>query len=44
MRRFPVKKFRKIIVFYNTKENTLYVERILHGSRDIPIIFASIFI
>ncbi len=43
MRRFPVKKFRKLIVFYNTKENALHVERILHGSRDIPVIFASMF-
>lgn len=43
MRQFPVKKFRKLIVFYNTKENALHVERILHGSRGIAVIFASMF-
>lgn len=41
MRRFPVKKFRKLLVFYNINEGDLQVERVLHGHRDIPVIFAS---
>jgi len=43
MRRFPVKKFRKLIIWYNVKNNALHVERVLHGSQDIPVIFASMF-
>ena len=41
MRRFPVKKIRKLIIWYNVKDDALHVERVLHGSRDIPVIFAS---
>ena len=40
MRRFPVKKFNKLIIFYSTKDNELHVERILHGHRNIPLIFS----
>jgi len=43
MRRFPLKKFRKLIIWYNVKGDALHIERVLHGSRDIPVIFASTF-
>jgi len=43
LRRFPVTKFRKLLVFYNTKEDALHVERVLHGSRDMPATFASMY-
>ncbi len=44
MRRFPVKKFNKLIIFYTTIGNELHIERILHGKRDIPVIFSGMFV
>ena len=41
MRRFPVKKFNKLIIFYNIVNKELHIERILHGRRDLPVIFSS---
>lgn len=40
MRRFPVKKFEKLIIFYSVIGNDLHIERILHGRRNIPVIFS----
>jgi toxin ParE1/3/4 len=44
MRRFPVKKFRKLIIFYRTENDELHIERILHGRRDLPVIFSDMLI
>jgi plasmid stabilization system protein ParE len=44
MRRFPVKKFKKLIAFYRVVNNELHVERILHGRRDLPVVFSDMFV
>ena len=44
MRRFPVKKFNKLIIFYKSVGNQLHIERILHGKRDVPVIFSGMFV
>ncbi len=44
MRRFPVKKFNKLMVFYRVVNNELHVERILHGRRDLPVVFSDMLV
>lgn len=44
MRRFPVKKFNKLIVFYRVVDNKLHIERILHGRRNLPVIFSDMLV
>ena len=39
IRKFSVVDFDKIIIFYQVVDKSLEVVRILHSSRDIPIIF-----
>lgn len=34
LRRFRIKRFKKYILFYLTTATTIYVVRVLHGSRD----------
>lgn len=41
MRRFPVDKFNKLLIFYRVKDKALHIERILYACRDIPVIFAT---
>ena len=41
LRLIPVSsKFRKHLVFYLPKENSIHIVRILHSSRDIELLFA----
>ena len=41
LRRFPVKGFRNYLVFYLPRAEGIEVIRVVHGSRDIGILFAS---
>ena len=41
MRRFPLSKFRKVMIFYKVDQDMLDIVRVIHGSRDIPVLFAS---
>ncbi len=43
VRRFPVSGFSKLIIFYKVDNKKLKVVRILHGSRDIPAVFMTMF-
>lgn len=40
LRKWQVKRFDKYLVFYQHSESILEVIRLIHGSRDIPSIFA----
>lgn len=42
MRKFPVEKFRNLLIFYTVKDEQLHIERVLHAHRDIPNIFSAI--
>ena len=44
MRRFPVKKFNKLIIFYRTINEELHIERILHGRRDLSVVFSGMMV
>ena len=41
IRRFPLTRFKKVMVFYRVENDILDVVRVLHGSRDIPAILVS---
>ena len=41
IRRFPLSRFRRAMIFYQVHDDILDVVRILHGSRDIPTILVS---
>ena len=41
MRRFPLSRFKKVMVFYRVDGDMLDIVRVIHGSRDIPAVFAS---
>ncbi len=43
VRRFPVSGFSRLIIFYKIESKKLKIIRILHGSRDIPAIFMTMF-
>jgi len=38
IRMWPVPKFSKYLIFYQVTEDSICVLRVLHGSRDIPVI------
>lgn len=38
IRQFPVKRFRKYMIFYQTTTAGIEILRVLHGSRDIELI------
>ena len=44
LRRFPLTRFKRVLVFYQVQDDILDVVRILHGSRDIPAILISMVI
>jgi toxin ParE1/3/4 len=39
LRMFPVKKFEKYLIFYESSDEELLVVRVLHGARDIAALF-----
>ena len=39
LRMFPVKKFEKYLIFYQSTEEELLIVRVLHGARDIAGLF-----
>ena len=41
MRRFPLSRFKKVMVFYRVDGGMLDIVRVIHGSRDIPAVFAA---
>ncbi len=42
VRRFPVKRFRKLFVFYKVENDALNVLRVISARRDLPTIFAAL--
>lgn len=40
LRMFPIKKFEKYLIFYQSTDEELLVVRVLHGARDIVALFA----
>jgi len=41
IRRFPLSRFKRVMVFYQIQDDILDVIRVIHGSRDLPAILAS---
>ena len=41
LRRFPVKGFAKYLLFYMPRAGGIEVVRVLHGARDIAIVFGT---
>jgi toxin ParE1/3/4 len=39
LRMFPIKKFEKYLIFYESSDDELLVVRVLHGARDIAALF-----
>ena len=39
VRRWPVPKFSRYLIFYQVTEDSIRVLRVLHGARDIPSLF-----
>jgi toxin ParE1/3/4 len=39
MRMFPVPKFHKYLIFYRLIQEGIEVVRVVHGARDLPVLF-----
>lgn len=40
LRMWPIPGFRKHLIFYRASEDTLEVVRVVHGARDLAVLFA----
>ena len=40
VRSWPVRSFQDYLLFYRVEEDALVVVRIVHGARDLPVLFA----
>jgi len=40
VRRFPIKRFRKLLIFYKVENNSLNVLRVISARRDLPTLSA----